>query len=516
MQTDCIQSLEIIIPNIFTRFGRAKEIAPKSGGRQIARDGYGVPMRMTHAQMYSRLLASDADYDGRFFTGVLTTGIYCLPSCRARKPKSENVRFFQSAEAARGAGLRPCRKCHPDDFALGADPVLEAIETLVAEIRAEPAKFADAREIVRRSGYGTTRAIELFKRHYHATPAEVLLDARVRNAKSLLLGKGGNVSDAAFSSGFESLSGFHESFRRFTGLTPAAYRELRTATEFDIALPPKPALDELRHAMSRDVSSVSERLAGDDYELALNLGGNPAILKIHLDPEKVRVHCPKGTAIEAHGVAARILGLGQDSEAFERLATRLGFSRLVSGGQGLRICQTPTAFDGLLWTIIGQQINLPFTFRLRRRLFELAGTPVAGGLIAPPSPAQVATLHPRQLLALQFSRQKADYVIAVARLVAEGRLEPEAMREHSATRVERTLLGTRGLGPWSVNYIMMRSLGFSDCLPVGDTGVTSSLQKLMSLETRPDADATRRLMSIFSPHRSLATAHLWRLLREKP
>ncbi len=131
-------------------------------------------MRMTHAQMYSRLLASDADYDGRFFTGVLTTGIYCLPSCRARKPKSENVRFFQSAEAARGAGLRPCQKCRPDDFALGADPVLESIETLVAEIRTDPSRFADARQIVHRSGYGTTRAIELFKRHYHATPAEVL------------------------------------------------------------------------------------------------------------------------------------------------------------------------------------------------------------------------------------------------------------------------------------------------------------------------------------------------------
>lgn len=472
-------------------------------------------MRMTHAQMYSRLLASDADYDGRFFTGVLTTGIYCLPSCRARKPKSENVRFFQSAEAARGAGLRPCQKCRPDDFALGADPVLESIETLVAEIRSDPSGFADARQIVHRSGYGTTRAIELFKRHYHATPAEVLLDARVRKAKSLLLGKSGNVSDVAFSSGFESLSGFHDSFRRFTGLTPVAYRNLRTAAEFEITLPPGYALDELRHALSRDTSSVNERLTGDDYELALNLGGSPAVLKIHLDPAKVTVRCPKGSAVEAHGVAAHILGLGQDSEAFERLAVRLGFARLVSGGKGLRICQTPTAFDGLLWTIIGQQINLPFTYRLRRRLFELAGTPVAGGLIAPPSPAQVAALDPRQLLAQQFSRQKADYVVAVARLVTEGRLDPEAMRELSATRVERTLLGTRGLGPWSVNYIMMRSLGFADCLPIGDTGVTSSLKNLMKLETRPDADATRRLMSIFSPHRSLATAHLWRLLRAK-
>ncbi|MEO7347904.1 MAG: Ada metal-binding domain-containing protein, partial [Opitutaceae bacterium] len=98
--------------------------------------------------MYSRLLANDATCNGRFFAGVLTTGIYCLPACRARKPKPENVRFFPTCEAARTAGLRPCKKCHPDDFARGADPVLEDIEMLVGEIRANPAAFADVRVLV--------------------------------------------------------------------------------------------------------------------------------------------------------------------------------------------------------------------------------------------------------------------------------------------------------------------------------------------------------------------------------
>ena len=109
-------------------------------------------MRMNQATMYARVLAGDAAYNGRFFTGVLTTGIYCLPSCKARKPKPENVRFFPSCEAARQAGLRACKKCHPDDFARGADPLLETVESLVGEIRASPAPFTDARAIVRRSG----------------------------------------------------------------------------------------------------------------------------------------------------------------------------------------------------------------------------------------------------------------------------------------------------------------------------------------------------------------------------
>ncbi|MET0262007.1 MAG: Ada metal-binding domain-containing protein, partial [Rariglobus sp.] len=120
---------------------------------------------MNPAQLYERVLASDASYNGRFFFGVTTTGIYCLPSCSARKPKPENIRFFPTAEAARASGLRACKKCHPDDFARGADPVLESIEQLVAEIRTSPAAFRDARAIVKRSGFGNTRLFELFRLH---------------------------------------------------------------------------------------------------------------------------------------------------------------------------------------------------------------------------------------------------------------------------------------------------------------------------------------------------------------
>src|SRR5258706_13694625 len=105
-------------------------------------------MRMTHAAMFARVLESDASFNGRFFTGVLTTGIYCLPACKARKPKPENVRFFPTCEAARAAGLRACRKCHPDDFARGAEPVLEDVEMLVTEIRERPTAFADTRAVV--------------------------------------------------------------------------------------------------------------------------------------------------------------------------------------------------------------------------------------------------------------------------------------------------------------------------------------------------------------------------------
>jgi AraC family transcriptional regulator of adaptative response / DNA-3-methyladenine glycosylase II len=184
----------------------------------------------------------------------------------------------------------------------------------------------------------------------------------------------------------------------------------------------------------------------------------------------------------------------------------------------LRISRTVSIFDGLLWSIIGQQINLPFACVLKRRLIERVSTPLAegDGLYAPPTPAAIAALESADLLPLQFSRQKASYVISTARLIAEGKLDLDTLRTGSATRAERTLLAIHGLGPWSVNYVMMRSLGFPDCVPLGDTGVTSGLLALLKLEERPDIDATRRLMAIFSPYRSLATAHLWQFNRPLP
>lgn len=472
--------------------------------------------------MYARLLAGDAAYNGRFFTGVLTTGIYCLPSCKARKPRSENVRFFPSCEAARSAGLRPCKKCHPDDFARGADPVLETIETVVAELRARSGNFADARAVVHRTGFGPTRAFELFRQHYHATPAELLNRARLDEAKRQLIATDTALSEVAFGAGFESLSAFHENFLKHNGLTPAAYRGLSEASAFTLKLPRGYPLPYLRRALSRDPHSVTERLVDDVYTCAVRLPEAPVRLQLKLATASVEVSIldapdtrrPALTAV--HAVVVGLLGLDQDAEAFSRLARKLGLARLVAGRPGLRISQVASVYDGLLWSIIGQQINFPFACLLRRRLTELAGTPAGGGLYAPPTPAAVAALDPAALRPLQFSRQKADYVVAVSQLIASGKLDLTALAQMSATRAERTLLAIRGLGPWSVNYLMMRALGFPDCLPLGDTGITSGLQALLKLEVRPDADATRRLMAVFSPYRSLATAHLWQFNQPTP
>src|SRR3954467_11377408 len=202
-----------------------------------SRESYSGVMALARERMIDRMLASDPAYDGRFLTGVLTTGIYCLPSCRARKPKPENVRFFDNPESALRAGLRPCKRCRPDDFYQRYDPDQEIVETLIERMRRAPASFAGIEDLERVSGLGSSKLHELFRLHFHATPAQILGRARVEAAQRLLLTTDRPVADVAFEVGYEGLSTFNENFRRLAAMTPAAYRRLLGAAEFRLTLP---------------------------------------------------------------------------------------------------------------------------------------------------------------------------------------------------------------------------------------------------------------------------------------
>jgi AraC family transcriptional regulator of adaptative response / DNA-3-methyladenine glycosylase II len=185
----------------------------------------GEALRLTRDEMYERIVANDASCNGRFFVGVRTTGIYCLPSCRARKPLRTNVDFFEDVDSARAAGLRACRRCHPDDFARGFDPVIEEIEALAEEVRLDPASFPNVRALVQRSGYGATRLFELFRLHFGTTPAAFLIEAKIETAKRLLANGSTTIAEVAYASGFQTPSVFHEHFKRLTGTTASAYRD---------------------------------------------------------------------------------------------------------------------------------------------------------------------------------------------------------------------------------------------------------------------------------------------------
>ncbi len=162
-------------------------------------------------------------------------------------------------------------------------------------------------------------------------------------------------------------------------------------------------------------------------------------------------------------------------------------------------------------------MNVAFATTLRRRLIALCGEPLAGTPFAVhPTPAAVAALDIQELLPLQLSRRKAEYLLGAARAVAAGELPLDELAAQPAEEVEARLLALRGIGPWTANYVMLRALGFADCAPLGDTGLSAGLVRLFALDHRPGAEEVRDLLAPFRPYRSLATAHLWASLGDNP
>ncbi len=291
---------------------------------------------------------------------------------------------------------------------------------------------------------------------------------------------------------------------------------------FAISLPRDFRVRDMLRFHGRDPESPTERVIGRRLLRAIRLVGRPALLSIDLERRRARCRArgflaaaPRA-ASEARALVRRLLGLGLDVAPFERRALRsTRLAPIVRARRGLRIPLTPTVFEGLVWAILGQQVNLPFAFRLRRRLIDLVGEPLAAAgpaLTAHPTPSAVARLDYADLTRRQFSRRKAEYLIDAARLIASGGLEIEGLARRPPASVERIMTGIRGIGPWTAHYVMMRACGFADCVPVGDAGLVSALGRLHRLRRRPDAAATRRLMRPYAPHRSLATFHLWMTL----
>lgn len=477
---------------------------------------------LTREQMIALSLACDPAANGRFIVAVKTTGIYCLPSCRPpRLPKRENVEFLATPEEARAAGFRACKLCRPDDFYAGLHPEEALVEGLVAGMMLDPGAYRGVSTLAAAIGVGATKLHELFRTHYHTTPADLLAWARVAAARKALLQGTRPVAEIAFEVGFESLSAFNENFMRYAAMRPQEYRRLLEQPAFSLTLPADYPTARILRYLGRDPESLTERVSGSAYTATFRLNGEvapPVNALVRVDVQDGLARCdvlagPQGNAVaigKLHEHLLGALGLAIDPSRFEtQILASAELAPLVEGQRGLRVPQIADPFDALVWAVVGQQVNLTFAYRLRRRLVERVSAEVGEGLYAPPAPEAVAALEPHDLMALSFSRAKAEYLVSAARSVVDGRLPLTGLVGKSATRTERTLLAVRGIGPWSAHYLMMRCFGFLDCVPVGDTGLATGLERFFALEARPDKQDQLLLMRRFSPYRSLATFHLW-------
>ncbi len=469
---------------------------------------------------FDRELARSGRYDGRFIVGVLSTKIYCLPSCTARPPKPESVRLFKTEDDARKAGFRACKRCRPDLYYRGENSDILLFEGLAARVRKKPENFADTAALAAAAGIAQTKLGELMRDHAHMTPAAWLRRQRVRAACRLLFDVRDHIADIGFAVGFESESVFHRQFLAITRMTPGAWRALKDSSVFALHLPAGWRAQEVFAYHDRDPESRCERVEGRRLFKALSTHSGTAGLEIALNDGNAwcRLHAASGAGLDmmvfAHNAALRMLGLLGDVAAFEsRAASDPRLLPLLARRRGLRVPMTATPFDALCWAIVGQQVNVRFAAALRRELLDLTGETV-DGMKAHPLPERVAALDVNDLAKRRYSRQKADYLIQAARETVAGRLPVDSLGEGSAAAAEKTLKNIRGIGTWTARYMLLRGSGFADCAPVGDSALATALQRLHELDERPSHERVQELMAGYAPHRSLATCHLWASLKD--
>jgi AraC family transcriptional regulator of adaptative response / DNA-3-methyladenine glycosylase II len=474
------------------------------------------------ARLLEGFFAREPGLDGSFLVGVTSTGIYCLPSCPARKPKPENVVLIEERADALALGLRACKRCRPDLFILGVDLDEERMGELADELHAAPGEFSDVSDLAARAGVGRTKLTELARAHFHCSPANLLLEAKLAQAARDLALTGRRVLDVALDAGFEGASAFHGNFRSRFGVTPKAYRELgktKAGELVDVELPLGFNSEDLLNYMGRDRAGVCERRAGSKLEKGILLNGRAARLELVFGPSRLRyaVRAPGKVSASmrytAHGVIVRLLGLIHDPETFERRAVRAGHRRLIANQRGARMALSASPFEALLWAIVGQQVNLSFASTCRARLIELAGVDAGRGLLAHPGPEHLAAFEPQDLLPLKLSGRKAEYVVGTSRALASGRIDLDAFASRPVGVITRELLALRGIGPWTVRYQLMRGYGMADCVPVGDSALATALQRYFDLNERPKAAEQERLLEPFAPHRTLASYHFWKSLQ---
>ncbi|MVN85780.1 helix-turn-helix domain-containing protein [Deinococcus sp. HMF7620] len=462
--------------------------------------------------MLSRMFAADAAFDGLFYTGVTSTGIYCLPSCRARKPQAQNVAFHATTAQARAAGLRACRRCQPDAFQAGV-PVEEA-QLMVALAGVCVAEVPTVRALGQQLQVGRSALHRLFRDHLHTSPGEWLARQRVQAAADALLrAPESSAAEVAFAVGYGSLSAFGAQFRRVMGVSPQVFRQGAGRGGWTVRLPvgfPVPAL--LRD-LARDPLSLTQQVRGHEVTAGWRLPSGPRRVTLTFGSGTVTVQVASALtapdALALHHLTMRALGLTGEALAAPLNPSPVQPERAPPFGRGLRVPLVPDLFDGLIWAVAGQQVTFACACALRRRLVARCGAALGDGLFAPPAPEDVARLSVNDLRALGLTGARAAALSRLAGQVACGELDLPGLAAGPVGAARRRLLAVPGVGPWTAEYVLLRVLGFADIVPAGDAALAAALQRYFALPARPDAAQVSELLAPFAPQRSLATFQFW-------
>jgi len=475
---------------------------------------------------YRAVQSKDARFDGWFVTAVLTTQIYCRPSCPVRPPFARNVRFYPTAAAAQQAGFRACKRCRPDaspgspEWNVRGDVVARAMR-LIADGTVDREGVTG---LAARVGYTTRQLERLLQAEVGANPLALARAQRSQTARVLIETTDLPFSDVAFAAGFSSIRQFNDTLRAVTSLTPTVLRE-QARNRFGPGQSTGSGLITLRlpvrspfayeglfgHLAATAVSGVEEVRDGA-YRRTLRLGSGNGI--VSLTPRPDHVHCELvlddfrdlSTAIAR---CRRLLDLDADPEAaVDVLSFDPLLAAVVAKAPGQRIPRTVDEPELALRVVIGQQVSVKAARTHAKRLVEAYGSPVhdANGALTHvfPSVAQLVDVDP-SLLAFPKARQRT--FVTLARALADGDVVLDPGCDWNKARQQ--LLEIPGVGPWTAEVIAMRALGDPDAFPSTDLGVQLAAKEL-GLPSDPRAFIEHSAR--WRPWRAYATQHLWTAL----
>ncbi|MCF6390928.1 DNA-3-methyladenine glycosylase 2 family protein [Mycobacterium sp. MBM] len=472
---------------------------------------------------YRAVQSKDARFDGWFVTAVLSTKIYCRPSCPARPPLARNLQFYPTAAAAQGAGFRACKRCRPDtspgspEWNVRSDVVARAMR-LIADGTVDRCGVSGLAD---RLGYTTRQLERLLQAEVGANPLALARAQRTQTARVLIETTNLPFSDVAFAAGFSSIRQFNDTVRSVSALTPTALRQrARTAAArppadvVSLRLPARTPFSYeglFGHLAASAVPGVEEVRDGA-YRRTLRLPSGSGVVALTPHPDHVRCQLIVEDFRDLSAAIARcrrLLDLDADPTAVvDALSRDPHLGALVAKAPGQRIPRTVDEAELAVRVVLGQQVSVKAARTHAGRLAQAYGTPVtdpAGGLTHVfPSTEQLTAVDVERL-AMPASRRRT--LTALIAALAAGDVEVDAGADWNRARAQ--LMALPGVGPWTTEVIAMRGLGDPDAFPVTDLGVRAAA-KAVGLPDKTDALIEHSAR--WRPWRAYATQHLWTAL----
>lgn len=478
--------------------------------------------------LYTAFKAKDTRFDGRFYIGIASTGIYCRPVCRARMPKAENCSYYRTAAQAEQAGYRPCLLCRPE-LAPG-NSVMDASRCLAQRaarlLEVNCGSGLRLNELAGSLGCSDRHLRRIFTAEYQVTPVQYLQTCRLLLAKSLLTDTDLSVLEVAMAAGFGSLRRFNDLFKSHYRLSPTQLRkQVKTGTvqsEITLTLGYRPpydwqqiltflgarAIPGVEVVTDRTYLRTARFCCGDDKSVS---GWIRVSRHKHRDALNVTVSASLLPVLPQ--VLARVrhlFDLQCDPEAVAEILEPMNQIRPGLFTKGVRVPGAFDAFELTVRAVLGQQITVRAARTLAGRLTEQYGEPVETGIAGLthtfPGPAKLlALIGPIEdhLGPLGIIAARARTIAALAEACNQGQIDFD-LCARPELEIEK-MMAIPGIGTWTANYIAMRAMEWPDACMITDHGVKAALPFCQATELAALADQ-------WHPWGSYATVNLWNSL----